>query len=769
MLAGAREREHGGGTIAIQEDSDTAALLPSLLPPRLSSLLPSHIFLRSAFCVLRVRCACACACCFLSCGNVPPFADENAPEMMTTEELDAADDAKAAADKESKLVLSIGGAGAKKIVLKDPPPEPKFMVEPPFIPQKDLETIKLTAQFAAFHRQDGFLGTLIQKERGNYDFDFLKPTNSLFSYFRKLVEQYKLVLFKGAQKELDGPAESPYSALEEVRYAAAWKKREAAEVQARLEEREKERIEFQRVDWMDFSLVQTIEFGPEDTDLAAPIKLEDLGARIIEMEKFEQSQKEAKKPAPKPLGEADTANVEMDMGDSSDEEEEQAAAAAAAPPPAYVAPAIEEEEEEEEEMKIREYDPKSKAEAKGKKAAGGGEDTYLISPLTGEKVLASKMAEHMRIGLLDPKWREQKDRLEAEMAKNKETWNVGSAAAFANLKGIASRRSDIFGSGRETEIGKETAAEKRAKETWSGITQESAAAAKRAKEEAAEAAKRAAVQQAAKKIGPAAPRGAAAAAAAAPKQMVPPKLPPGMLPPPGLPPGMRAPGVGLLPPPVGMRPPAGMAPPGRALPPGMRPPGTAPTGMAPPRGLPPGMAPPKAGPPPSMRPPTMAPPSGPPPSGIGTKRMAPPAGPPPGVFGGAASPAAAAVAPSRARPAAAIALDVPAAKRARTDGLEREDDFIAANPMSFTLSVAMPTLDKYGGKLQGQTLELAVQLTDKVSTLKAKIQAEVGIPPGKQTLKVAATTLNNVNSLAFYNLASGKVVTLTEKTRGGRK
>lgn len=52
-------------------------------------------------------------------------------------------------------------------------------------------------------------------------------------------------------------------------------------------------------------------------------------------------------------------------------------------------------------------------------------DQYLISPLTGERVLASKMAEHMRIGLLDPKWREQKDRLEAEMKKNQETWNLG--------------------------------------------------------------------------------------------------------------------------------------------------------------------------------------------------------------------------------------------------------------------------------------------------------------------------------------------------------
>ena len=94
--------------------------------------------------------------------------------------------------------------------------------------------------------------------------------------------------------------------------------------------------------------------------------------------------------------------------------------------------------------------------------------------------------------------------------------------------------------------------------------------------------------------------------------------------------------------------------------------------------------------------------------------------------------------------------------------------------MDFTLSVVMPTSEKYGGKMTGQTIAVAVQLTDKVSTLKAKIQAAVGIPPGKQalhmwTLKVGATTVNNVNSLAFYNISADKTATLTEKTRGGRK
>lgn len=37
-------------------------------------------------------------------------------------------------------------------------------------------------------------------------------------------------------------------------------------------------------------------------------------------------------------------------------------------------------------------------------------DDYLISPITGEKIPASKVQEHMRIGLLDPRWVEQRDK-----------------------------------------------------------------------------------------------------------------------------------------------------------------------------------------------------------------------------------------------------------------------------------------------------------------------------------------------------------------------
>ena len=34
---------------------------------------------------------------------------------------------------------------------------------------------------------------------------------------------------------------------------------------------------------------------------------------------------------------------------------------------------------------------------------------YAVSPITGELVLLAEMQEHMRINLIDPKWKDQRD------------------------------------------------------------------------------------------------------------------------------------------------------------------------------------------------------------------------------------------------------------------------------------------------------------------------------------------------------------------------
>ena len=57
-------------------------------------------------------------------------------------------------------------------------------------------------------------------------------------------------------------------------------------------------------------------------------------------------------------------------------------------------------------VEIRKYDPKI-AQATKKKPEP---EEYLVSPITGEKIPASKVQEHMRIGLLDPRWVDERDK-----------------------------------------------------------------------------------------------------------------------------------------------------------------------------------------------------------------------------------------------------------------------------------------------------------------------------------------------------------------------
>ncbi|KAJ4450307.1 hypothetical protein ANN_01727, partial [Periplaneta americana] len=100
-------------------------------------------------------------------------------------------------------------------------------------------------------------------------------------------------------------------------------------------------------------------------------------------------------------------------------------------------------------------------------------DELLISPLTGEKIPATKVQEHMRIGLLDPRWVEQRDR-QIQDKINQETVYAPGSAIEASLKQLAERRTDIFGVGdEETAIGKKIGEEDKRKDekvTWDGHT-----------------------------------------------------------------------------------------------------------------------------------------------------------------------------------------------------------------------------------------------------------------------------------------------------------
>ena len=73
----------------------------------------------------------------------------------------------------------------------------------------------------------------------------------------------------------------------------------------------------------------------------------------------------------------------------------------------------------------RNYDPKAPKAA----APLAQTDKFLISPITGERVPAENMAEHMKISLLDPRWREQRDRVMQEKKEQEQVFAEGKSSA----------------------------------------------------------------------------------------------------------------------------------------------------------------------------------------------------------------------------------------------------------------------------------------------------------------------------------------------------
>jgi splicing factor 3A subunit 1 len=107
--------------------------------------------------------------------------------------------------------------------------------------------MKLTALFTA-RRGRNFLANLSAREGRNYQFDFLRPTHSLFGYFNRLVDQYTKVLYpdKGVLEQLKERAQDGgrWKTLEVARKHAKWERNKREKDKRRQDDQEAERSEF---------------------------------------------------------------------------------------------------------------------------------------------------------------------------------------------------------------------------------------------------------------------------------------------------------------------------------------------------------------------------------------------------------------------------------------------------------------------------------------------------------------------------------------------
>uniref|UniRef100_A0A0D6QZE4 Splicing factor 3A subunit 1 n=1 Tax=Araucaria cunninghamii TaxID=56994 RepID=A0A0D6QZE4_ARACU len=641
-------------------------------------------------------------------------------------------------------------------VLQPPEAEQYTVRLPEGITGEELDIIKLTAQFVARNGKS-FLTGLTSREINNPQFHFLKPTHSMFTFFTALTDSYSKVLMppKGLAEKLKKDGADMTTVLERCLHRLEWERSQEQARQKAEDEIEQERLQMAMIDWHDFVVVETIEFADdEDEELPQPMTLEEVirRSKALAMMDDEEEIAESGKEVEMEMDEEEVHLVEESLK-ANGEENLVKPQEAQAPPQEDVEPP----------MRV----VKNWKRPEDRVPAEKDPTKFVVSPITGELVPINEMAEHMRISLIDPKYKEQKERM---MAKLRETTLAPDDEISRNIVGLARTRPDIFGT-TEEEVSNAVKAEIEKKKEepkqviWDGHTGSIGRTANQAMSQNAGDEQMDPGNNEGRTLpGPAAPP---------PKSGVPPIRP--LPPPPGLqlniprPPGavqysapatsapvmpppprsavLPAPPLRPPPPPAGMppappqlvnRPPPPIPPPG-SMPPSMvtpPPPGSQFPPMPPPRPF----GPPPPIPPPSM--PMMPPP--PPPQGM------PP--PPP---------------PEEAPPPLP---EEPEPKRQKIDELQLipEDQFLAQHPGSVRISVSVPNVEE--GNMNGQMLEVTIQsLSETIATLKEKIAAEIALPANKQKLSGRAGFLKDNLSLAYYNIGPGETLTLALRERGGRK
>ncbi|KAF5399274.1 hypothetical protein PHET_06790 [Paragonimus heterotremus] len=417
---------------------------------------------------------------------------------------------------------------------KEPPTEFEFIYDPPSINALDIDIIKLTAQFVARNGRQ-FLTQLMNREQRNYQFDFLRAQHTMFGYFTKLVEQYTKILIppKDITSKLEDELEHPKRLLDDVKYRVEWQKYQERQRKREEEAAERERVAYALIDWHDFVVVETVDFQPNETgNFPLPTTPDEVGARMLAEERGMQMPAKTVAPPPPPgsLGlmptdlDDDEEDEDEDGGYEGSDEEEQGGSepepiepsavttapsqlscppklnqpqkvdsvSSKSPPPAP----LELAEGDDMELSDEELSPPSPSETapvkqpaktippttdqviirhdydpKTTRLTKSEESVLLVSPFTGEKIPANQAPKHIRVGLLDPKWVEQRDR---EIREKKEQDQVYAAGNLidSSLKQLAERRTDIFGIGvDEIQIGKKLGEQEQVKSDkliWDG-------------------------------------------------------------------------------------------------------------------------------------------------------------------------------------------------------------------------------------------------------------------------------------------------------------
>ncbi|KAK2612601.1 SF3a splicing factor complex subunit [Conoideocrella luteorostrata] len=387
--------------------------------------------------------------------------------------------------------IAAGRAGEAPAEPEKPkgPPKPldfQYSARMPRINQKDLEVIRLTALFVAKHGRQ-FMTQLAHRETGNPQFQFLIPNHTFHNFFQHIVDQYTGLIRAGGidgeggklQKErtaeLERNSHDKYRILARARQRAEYAKFQELERQKKEEEEEKNKEEFARIDWGDFVVVETITFSEADetANLPPPTNLSELqyasledrnkasiGANLRIEEAFPDEDLSniglaagSQPPQPLPLhqvyGAQQPAQPHHQPGQMPTVQAYSNGYQAQWPP-----------QEEDEARRIQERtDAQARMQQAQSEARGGAppmkiRENYVpratqrtsnkpavataLCPNCKQQIPINELEAHMRIELLDPRWKEQK-----AAAESRYSATITGSEIAQNLKRLASQRNDL--------------------------------------------------------------------------------------------------------------------------------------------------------------------------------------------------------------------------------------------------------------------------------------------------------------------------------------
>ena len=334
-----------------------------------------------------------------------------------------------------------------------PMPKPDiFTVLQPNISGTELDIIKISAQFVAKNGQK-FLSDLIKREKDNPQFDFMKPQHTLFGYFTFLVGCYakilnnkneilsKIITYATDTDEILRKTHQNFLYENKINKISRGKKFSQEDL---LTEEEKSKLK--QIDWYDFVVVETINF---DSDF----ENEDIQNKNSEIFKSENLYSENQN-----IQNPNTINSEISTNEINNNNE------------------INDTNNNNDEQEIIYINGKKiiKNYVREKKVltlkTGDIENNNITCPLCKLSISSDKIEEHLKIELLDPRWK----KIQEEINKNQEQTNLADTMDFLSyLEDFSKSRPDLFGDISDITLLEKTRKEEKNKninqEVWDGV------------------------------------------------------------------------------------------------------------------------------------------------------------------------------------------------------------------------------------------------------------------------------------------------------------